>query len=190
MSSRPKGAATPDAVVVATSPDRATARERREREGATVSRQLARTLVDHDVSHGDLATLIGRCRSKVQQLTDPEQPDAYSVADMRLSPPEVAADMARSGLEPHGYEVRKVHAHDTIGDDLAHLGEVIAAGAEIAAHELRACSDGTITAAEADVLIKMHREAIELHEASVHRLTEALRERVSLVRRSKGSSPS
>lgn len=176
------------APAVASSPDRATARERREREGAVVSRHLARTLVDHDVSHGALADLIGRSRSKVQQLTDPEQPDAYSVGDMRLSPSSVAADMARCGLEPHGYEVRKAHAHDTIADDLDHLAEMNVEDAGLTAELLRACGDGAITAAEADSITALLRESIERREALIARLDEAKRNRVSPLRRARAET--
>ena len=189
MSSPPKAAPARVEYTDADRRARTTARECRERESAVVSRQLARTLADHDLSHSDLAAQIGRSRSKVQQLTDPEQPDAYTVADLRLSPPDVAAELARCGLEPHGYDVRKVHAHDSIADDLAHLAEVNIDTAELQAHMLRALADGSITAVEAAEGIRCCDDVIERLEALKARLGDALRARVSPIRRG-GSGPS
>lgn len=187
-SPRQRGAA-PLPPAVAVSPDRATARERREREGAVVSRQLARTLVDHDVTHGQLAAVVGRSRAKVQQLTDPEQPDAYSVGDMRLSPPEVAADMARCGLEPHGFSVVRAHHHDTVEDDLLHLADFSLEVAALEAHVMRSCADGSWSAAEAAQGIRRIDGVMESLEAQRARLVEAIEKRVSPIRRG-GSKPS
>lgn len=100
-----------------------------------------------------------------------------------MDDPSIAAEMARFGMEHHGYEVRRAHAHDTIADDIDHLAEMNVEDAGLVAEIMRAFGDEALTATEAHKIKALLRESIERREALIARCDEAIQKRVSPLRR-------
>lgn len=180
--------ATPAAVTSSEPPT--TARERRERMLAESSRELQRALCEADVSQGALADAIGRSPSITQRLCDPEKHEALTVADLPLAQERVAVAMLQWAAHHLGYEVRKVHAHDTIADDLMHQAELGSEQAELQAHMLRTIADGHIDRDEAVRGLALIREQQERLDALTQRLQPVVESGASPVRRSLMPVPS
>lgn len=183
---------------VVTATPAATVHAARVSECEAIARALKASLVEHDVDQVEIAAEIGRSPSIVQRICDPSRPDVnLTLMDVRTLCSSrcariraVGVDVAAHLIAPAHHQAVPVHAHDTIADDFDHLRELIASGAEIAAHEIGACADDKITAAEAVIGIKLHREALQLHEASIARYQAALKSSESPVRRSDAATPS
>jgi hypothetical protein len=195
MSPPKRGAPTAPSAVLTSAPD-TTARppskpELRATRRASFSRLLSRVLSSEDVTQAEAATATGISASIMQRICDRDARETLPHCDVEALPESVAVAILQDSASRvgRGYSVREQHQHDTVIDDLRHLAELNAEWAGLQAEILGALDDERITASEALKLIEIINEISERLDSLKARLTEALRDRVSAVRRG-GSKPS
>ncbi|MFW6087510.1 MAG: hypothetical protein ACODAG_09925 [Myxococcota bacterium] len=153
---------------------RTTAQEARARMRADVSRLLARSLAQNDVTQAEAAGATGARPSIVQRWCDRDRRESVTVADLALLPREVALDLLQWIASLHDAVVQDAPDIGAIDDDLEHLRQCLREVREVEDLMLGALTSGVLSGGAASRLVQHARAVRDAMTRIEHRARGAL----------------